>query len=97
MNKSRIPTEVLVRFIWYGLAFGLPLLFMLNCSGWDTGSMHVDSCLIDLPGLREISNNLWGLLFASVFLLCIPFILYLAVIAAIIEIPLFIIKKRKMV
>lgn len=93
MPKNKLPVNVLVRIAWYGLVFGLPVLFMANCSGWDTGSMAVDSCIIDTQGLRALSNMVWGTIFASVFLLCLPLVAYVGIVAAIVEVPLYFMRK----
>lgn len=57
--------------------FALPILGMMNCSGWNEGSGAVYSCLfLDSGFTRAYANFYYGLLLLSAFALLIPFVIY---------------------
>jgi len=71
--------KVLAFFIYF-VGLVLPVLAMLNCSGWDEGSMQVQSCVIDSDFIRAYANFYYALLLFSAFMVLIPLIIYVGVI-----------------
>jgi hypothetical protein len=60
----------------YFAAFGLPILGMLNCSGWSESDMKVESCIIDAQFLRDYAAFYYNFLLISSFTVLIPLIIY---------------------
>ncbi len=58
----------------------LPILAMLNCSGWNEGSGMVKACVIDGPLFRSAANFAYGFVVISVFIGFIPVFLYIAIV-----------------
>jgi len=69
----------------YFIAFVLPILGMMNCSGWNEGSMAVKSCVIDGNIFREYAEFYSGFLFISVFMMLIPVVIYAGVVIVVTE------------
>jgi hypothetical protein len=78
MKKSRLFTLVI-----FSLAFLLPILGMLNCSGWNEGTGHVENCLIDAPFLRAYADFYYSFIVISAFVGFLPVGLYILVIVLI--------------
>lgn len=55
----------------------LPILIMSNCSGWNEGSMLVQSCYIDNSLTRSLAELVYGLVFMAVLMIGIPLLVYL--------------------
>jgi hypothetical protein len=60
----------------YFIAFALPIIGMMNCSGWNEGSMAVKSCAVDSPFLRSYANFYYGWLLLSAFMIGAPILAY---------------------
>ncbi len=75
MKKSKKITLII-----YFVAFVLPILGMMNCSGWDEGSMTVSSCIIDGIICRGYANFYYALLLFSSFALLIPVGIYAGIV-----------------
>jgi hypothetical protein len=56
--------------------FIIPILGMMNCSGWNEGSMTVESCLIDAPLFRDYANLYYNFMLFSALMGGIPIIIY---------------------
>lgn len=67
----------------YFIGLILPILGVLNCSGWDEGSMQVQSCYIDSEFIRSYANFYYALLIYSAFIMLIPIIIYIGIIVLI--------------
>ena len=63
------------------LIFLLPLLSVLNCEGWNAGSMAFKSCTYDTPFLREFGNTVIGWAYVASFMAGIPILIYFAIVA----------------
>jgi hypothetical protein len=50
---------------------------MSNCSGWNEGSMLVQSCYIDNSLTRSLAELVYGLVFMAVLMIGIPLLVYL--------------------
>ncbi len=59
-----------------GYLVGGPVLVVLNCHGWNEGTMAVTGCLVDTPGLREAADTIYAIGLVSAFTLGLPLILY---------------------
>ena len=59
---------------FYGVI--LPILAMWQCSGWNEGSMEVESCFIDTSVTRGFANFLYGIVLVSAFAGCVPCCIY---------------------
>ena len=90
MRKSQV-----IRIAIYLLAILIPILSMVNCTGWGTNDMKVDHCYIDTPALRELSQNSYAFLFFSSFMFGLPIGLYVGAVFLIVEIPLFLFSRRR--
>lgn len=62
----------------YCIAFVLPILGTLNCSGWNEGTMSVKKCLIPGKIFVDYANYVYEWLLISAFLAFIPVVLYVA-------------------
>jgi len=71
-----------VRIVLYFLGFGLPLLAILSCSGFDTGSGKA-SCML-VPD--DFGSLVLALVALSSFLVGIPIVIYAVVVVVITEI-----------
>ncbi|AYJ78062.1 hypothetical protein [Aliarcobacter cryaerophilus] len=80
------------RITIYSLIVFIPLLAMLNCSGWSTSDMEVSRCYIDFEILREFSNYCYTWFHLSAFVAFFPIILFYTVIVVTTEVLLFIAK-----
>jgi len=88
MRKANI-----VRLIIYSTAIIIPILAMLNCSGWSTIDGKVSSCIIDGEIFREFANACYGFILLAVFMLGLPLILYFGVIVTTTEAMIFLTTK----
>lgn len=77
MNK--LLTWFRTRIPFYFLFFVCPVLGMMNCQGWNSGSMAVKSCVVNIGLLQVYANFYYGLLLMSSFALLIPLIIYVVV------------------
>jgi hypothetical protein len=66
-------------FILYFVAFVLPILGVMNCDGWNAGSMAVATCAIDNGLFRSYANLYMAFLFFSSFLVFIPVLIYIVI------------------
>ncbi|WP_137221143.1 hypothetical protein [Shewanella sp. MEBiC00475] len=82
------------RVFIYFCAFILPILFILNCEGWDAGGMSVSSCTIENFIFIEAANFVIGLLFFSSFMAFIPVLIYIFIV--ILSFELFLTFMRKL-
>ena len=82
------------RIIAYTIAFGVPVLLMMNCTGWNAGSGNVSSCLLDGYIFKEIANFLYTAVYFSAFALLLPILLYMGLIIAFVEITIKDLKKE---
>lgn len=85
----------IVRIIVYLIAIIIPILAMLNCSGWSTRNMEVDQCIVDTAFLRELSNNSYNALFFSCYMFGLPIALYAIIVVSLTELPIYISTKVK--
>lgn len=51
----------------------------MNCSGWNEGSMKVNSCVVDFSPLRTYANYYYGFIVISAFLGFLPIIVYIVI------------------
>jgi len=58
----------------------MPILAMLNCEGFNEGSMAVETCFIDSDLIRGYANFYYGWLVISSFVLFIPIIIYIVIV-----------------
>ena len=65
------------------IAFALPALGMENCSGYDEGSMQIESCVIDSPATRAYAEFYYGLVLLTAFT-GFPGVIYIGAVAIII-------------
>lgn len=77
MNKRL--TWFRTRIPFYILFLVCPVLGMMNCQGWNEGSMAVKSCVVNIGLLQVYANFYYALLLISSFALLIPLIIYVAV------------------
>lgn len=56
-----------------------PIVIMGNCSGFNEGSMKVETCAVDFPLARGLADMLWGVVLLSAFILGLPVLAYVAV------------------
>ena len=82
------------RIIAYTIAFGVPVLLMMNCTGWNAGRGEVSSCFLDGYIFKEIANFLYTVVFFSAFALLLPILLYMGLIIAFVEITIKDLKKE---
>jgi hypothetical protein len=75
MNRSKKITLSI-----YFIAFALPILGMMNCSGWDEGSMTVESCMIDGAIFRAYADFYYGWLLISAFMVGAPILLFIGIV-----------------
>ena len=57
----------------------LPILGMMNCSGWNEGSGTVSKCLISGGFMIGYANFYYGLMLLSAFMFLIPLVVYVAI------------------
>lgn len=68
--------------IWGGLmvlCLGGPVLVMSLCSGWNEGSMAVQSCRPDWPVLHDLANTFYAFILVAAFMAGIPLLLYIVI------------------
>ena len=65
------------------IAFVLPFIGMKNCSGYDEGSMQVESCVIESPVLKNYAEFYYDLVLLTAFT-GFPGIIYISGVAIII-------------
>jgi len=75
----------LLRFLIYFIAFILPILGMINCSGWSEGTMEVSYCVKGGMFSKIYANFYYSLIFYSAFMLLIPLVIYIGGIIFFIE------------
>lgn len=66
-----------VRIFVYFVGLVLPLLAMLNCEGFNEGSMAVKSCVIDSELVKAYASFYFGWITISSFMLFIPVFFYI--------------------
>ena len=76
----------LSRLPFYSLFFVFPVLGMMNCNGWNEGSMTAQKCLIDSSFLHAYADFYYALILFSAFSLLIPLLSYVAIAIALSEI-----------
>ncbi|MGV7960883.1 hypothetical protein QPK13_07115 [Photorhabdus tasmaniensis] len=72
LNKKNIIT-----FIIFFIIFILPVISMMNCHGWNEGSMEVTECSINLWIVREYANFYYDFVLVGAFAMGIPIIIYI--------------------
>ncbi len=75
MNRSKKVTLGI-----YFFAFVLPILGMMNCSGWNEGSMVVESCIIDGTIFRAYADFYYGWLLISAFMAGAPILIFIGIV-----------------
>ena len=75
MSKKTI---VLIILLFIGLI--LPILGMYNCSGFNSGNMSVQSCIIDNTVLRKYADFYYGLITISSYILFVPVLIYIGIV-----------------
>jgi len=58
----------------------MPILAMLNCKGFNEGSMKVSKCFIDSSLIRSYASFYYGWLTISSFMMFIPVFIYIGVV-----------------
>jgi hypothetical protein len=76
MGRKKSYPGAIVFFIVLFVGCVLPMIGMLNCSGWNEGSMHSTDCLIDTSWTRAYADWYYGFILFSVFLGLIPVVVY---------------------
>lgn len=69
------------RLVWLSIvALGLfgPILLMSLCTGWNEGTMAVQSCRPDWPVLRDLANIFYAFLLMAAFMAGLPLLIYVA-------------------
>jgi hypothetical protein len=61
------------------LLFLGPIVTMMNCSGWNEGSMKVARCAVDFPLARSLADTFYGIVLFSAFILGLPILAYVGV------------------
>jgi hypothetical protein len=56
-----------------------PVAIMMNCSGWNEGSMKVANCAVDFPLARSLADMFYGIVLSSAFILGLPILAYIGV------------------
>jgi len=68
------------KHVFYGVVLFitvvLPILGMVNCNGWNEGSMKASACLIENPFLVSYASFYYGWIFLSIFTLGAPLLIY---------------------
>jgi hypothetical protein len=83
---------LITRLFLYFLLFVVPIFGIMNCDGWNEGSMSVKNCLIDGDIFRAYANFYYDLILISAFLLLIPLAAYIAVSIGFVELLIYIAK-----
>lgn len=83
------------RFTIYCCVFVLPILIMMSCSGWNSGTMEVQQCIIDVSIIRLVAKFYSSWLMLSSFMLFIPVVLYVGGCVLITELSLAILRVKK--
>ncbi|MEM6377434.1 MAG: hypothetical protein AAF705_04420 [Bacteroidota bacterium] len=69
-----------IQLLLYFVGLALPILGMLNCSGFNAGNMAVQSCFIDHPLIRDYASFYYGWITVASFMAFIPVVLYIIVV-----------------
>ena len=69
----------LSRLPFYSLFFIFPALGMMNCQGWNEGSMTSESCLVNTSFLQAYADFYYALVLFSSFMLLIPLVIYIVI------------------
>lgn len=69
--------KVLIVITAFFIGIVLPILGMYNCSGFNTGTMSVQSCIIDNALLRSYANFYSGWVIMSSYVLFVPIFAYI--------------------
>lgn len=88
MFSSRANSVISTLILFFG--FFAPILGMMNCSGWNEGSMTSSSCLLSSGFMIAYADFYYGLMLFSSFMLLVPVLIYIFLIIGIIK---FLIKK----
>jgi hypothetical protein len=72
--------KIKIKLFIYFIGFVMPILGILNCKGFNEGSMEVTHCFIDSNIIRSYANFYNGWLGISSFFLFIPIIIYIIVV-----------------
>jgi len=75
MSKQRA-----VKIAFYFIGLVMPVLGMMNCKGFNEGSMTVRECFIDHSLLRSYADFFYGWMTISSFMLFIPIIIYIIIV-----------------
>ena len=54
-----------------------PILVMMSCTGWNAGSMAVQSCTPDFAFIRALADGFYGFMLVASFALGLPILIYL--------------------
>lgn len=61
------------------LCLGGPVLVMSLCSGWNEGSMAVQSCRPDWAVLHELANAFYAFTLVAAFMAGVPVLIYFVI------------------
>ena len=75
MSKKRA-----IRLVFYFIGLVMPILGMMNCKGFNEGSMTVKECFIDNSLLRSYADFYYGWVTISSFMIFIPVIIYIIIV-----------------
>jgi hypothetical protein len=70
---------LLSRLPFYSLFFIFPVLGMMNCQGWNEGSMSSETCLINSSLLQAYADFYYALILFSSFMLLLPLVVYIVI------------------
>jgi len=80
MNRKRVFT-----LVTYMVAFLLPILGMMNCSGFNAANGAVQECYIDASFLRSYANFHYGWIMISSFIFFLPIIIYIILVIGLVR------------
>ena len=69
--------KTIILFIILFIGLVLPILGLYNCSGFNSGNMSVQSCIIDNNFSRQYADFYYGLITISSYVLFVPVLFYI--------------------
>jgi len=64
----------------FALFFYLPIVAMILCTGWNSGTMATSSCRFQNKLIKSLADSSYNFLFFSAFTLLIPIAIYYALV-----------------
>jgi len=73
-------TKLIIKLVILFIGLVMPILGMLNCKGFNEGSMKVKECFFDNELFKSYASFYFGWITISSFMMFIPVIIYIFIV-----------------